>query len=671
MLISHSNKNNKINDMKKFKYIALSIVFAFALSSCNDYLDVNTDEDNPTSTSATVNTRLPWIQNYFAYAWGTAGMRSSTIAGLLTQTSTTNANGYLAAWNPVQSSCTTVYQNWYIGAGVNIDPMIEKALESGAYSYIGAGYCIKAMGFMTMLDLHGELPLTEAYTGKYNPAYDDGKTMYYACMDYLDKAIEYFSKTQESTAPSLAEGDLWNGGDVSKWLKLCYGLKARYLLKLSKKSDLYDSAAILAALENAPQSNADNTTMKHYNVEGDEHNFTVDDPYQTNVFWNSVGYGATTRTTRWYISMLDNSFSGGSGVIDPRLTKLVPAMMSNVALNQDGSIASYIWRRDKGVDMMNSDIRQRGAIYIAAFATSSDVKWSYVIKDATARNNFVAKASKIHKTEVVNDTIVKVTYQKGSAYCASTNYQDAVDTIYVSTRTNSMSTSGRSVTNMFYYPSTGYDYIAGTGTFYARPNSDSDILTYSEMCFIKAEVYFREGEKDKALVAYKDGIQAHFDRMQAKLDEWESDGSTNPDEMPMEETAITTYMNSDAVCQESGSLTMTEIMRQKMIAMGYSMENWNDMRRFNYSAGNVESFGTVYVDYKRPQEFSATNKIVGSSSAELTYWFRRFSQSTHESNYNLTQLLASNSLAMTDPIWSCPVWWDCATDDEYYSYINQ
>lgn len=656
--------------MKKFKYIALSMALVFGMSSCNEYLDVNTDMDNPTSTSATVNTRLPWIQNYFAYAWGTAGMRSCTAAGLLTQTSTTSGNGLIAAWNPTQGICTTVYQNWYIGAGVNIDPMIEKAKENGAYSYMGAGYCIKAMGFMMMLDLHGELPLTEAYTGKYNPTYDDGKTMYYACMDYLDKAIESFSKTQETTAPSFAEGDLWNGGDVSKWLKLCYGLKARYLLKLSKKSDLFDPNAILAALEKAQTSNSDNTIMKHYNVEGDETNFTVSDPYQTNVFWNSIGYGSTSRVTRWYISMLDNSFSNGSGVIDPRLSKLVPAMMSNVVLDQDGNIKSYVWRRDKGVDMMNSDIRQRGAIYAAAFATSADVAIKYTIADNDARNKFVADASNIHKVSV-SGNIVTVTYQKGSAYCNSTNYKDAVDTVYVSTRSNSMSTSGRSITDLFYYPSVGYNYVAGTGTFYARPNSDSDILTYAEMCFIKAEVYFRTGKKDDAWKAYQAGIKAHFDRMQTKLTKWKSDGSKNPDEMPMNEADITAYLNSSAVCQSSGTLTMAEIMRQKMIALGYDMEIWNDMRRFNYSVGNIDNFGTVYVDYKRPQEFSATNKITGSSPTDLTYWIRRFSQSSHESNYNLTQLLASNKFAMQDPIWSCPVWWDCTTDAEYYGYIKK
>ena len=172
----------------------------------------------------------------------------------------------------------------------------------------------------------------EAFTGKTNPAYDDGKTMYELCMGYLDKAIENFGEQQNATAPALSAGDLWNDGEVSKWLKLCYGLKARYLLKLSKKADLYDPEAILTALNSAPQSNDDNTIMKHYNVEGDEVNFTVSDPYQASVIWDCTGYGSTQRLTRWYVNLLTNKFTGGSGAEDPRLSKLVPAMMTNVKL---------------------------------------------------------------------------------------------------------------------------------------------------------------------------------------------------------------------------------------------------------------------------------------------------------------------------------------------------
>lgn len=639
--------------MKKLLYITISMVFLLGLPSCDKWLDVNVDPDNPNDLSATPEIRLPWIQHYYMYAWGTANMRTNTIAGILTQSSATVANGRLAAWNPLQSSCTTIYQNWFLGAAVNLNPLITKAEEAGAYHYMGAAYCIKAMGFLIMLDLHGEMPYTEAMTGKYNPAYDEGEVIYTGCMADLDKAIEYFGMTQEAGAPALAEGDTWNGGDVNKWIKLCYGIKARYLLQVSKKS-IFDPALVLAALQNAPQSNADNIIMKHYNVEGDAVNFTVGDPYQTNSTWNSAGYGTGQRTTRWYANLLTNSFTGGSGVIDPRMPKLLPAMMKNTVLNSSGDIVNYEWARDIGVDMMNSNIRLNGGPLGSSYTTANRVI-TYTIADDTERANFIAT---IPHAYTVNGTSVAVTYPRGAFYINSTNYKRAGDTVYVNMRANSMSTSGLSATDMYYYPTSGQPAVAGTGTFYARPDSDSDILTYAEMCFIKAEVYLRQGSSGEALSAYKAGIQANFERMQIKLNEWKAQGTINPDQMPMDQDDIDVYMASAAVVQSASALTMADIMQQKIIAMGINMQIWNDMRRFNYSAGNIGGYGVVYRDYKRPFEFTATNIMTGTSPADVSYWFRRFSQSTHESNYNNAQLMLSNTFAMQDPIWSDPVWWD-------------
>ncbi|MFZ2286667.1 MAG: SusD/RagB family nutrient-binding outer membrane lipoprotein [Bacteroidales bacterium] len=639
--------------MKKILYITITLAFLLGSSSCEKWLDINVDPDNPNDLSATPEIRLPWIQHYYMYAWGTANMRTSTIAGILTQTSTTASNGRLAAWNPLQASCTTIYQNWFLGAAVNLNPLISKAEEAGAYHYIGAAYCIKAMGFMMMLDLHGEMPYTEALSGKYNPAYDQGDVIYNGCLADLDKAIEFFGKAQEAGAPALSEGDTWNGGDVNKWIKMCYGLKARYLLQVSKKSS-YDGAAVLAALQNAPQSNADNIVMKHYNVEGDALNFTVGDPYQTNSTWNSAGYGTGQRTTRWYANLLTNSYTGGSGVIDPRMPKLLPAMMKNIKLNAAGDIISYEWARDIGVDMMNSDIRQNSGPINASYATAARTL-VYTIADATARDAFIAS---VPHPYTVSGNDVSVTYRKGSFYINSTNYKRAGDTVYVNLRSNSMSTSGLSPTDMYFYPTTGVLAVGGTGTFHARPDSDSDILTWSEMCFIKAEVYLRQGSAPEAFTAYRAGIQANFDRMQTKLNEWKSAGTINPDQMPMNEADIAAYMASAAVVQTASALTMADIIKQKIIALGFNMQNWNDMRRFNYSAGNIGSFGVVYRDYMRPYEFTANNIMVGTTPTDPTYWFRRFSQSTHESNYNNAQLMLSNPLAMKDAIWSDPVWWD-------------
>ena len=124
--------------MKKILYITLSLLITIGITGCNNWLDVNVDPDNPNNASATVDSRLPWIQHYYMYAWGNASMRGVTIAGLMTQTSTTTANGLLSAWNPSQAATTTTYQNWFIGAACNLDDMIEAAEKTSAYHYIGA-----------------------------------------------------------------------------------------------------------------------------------------------------------------------------------------------------------------------------------------------------------------------------------------------------------------------------------------------------------------------------------------------------------------------------------------------------------------------------------------------------------------------------------------------------
>ncbi|MDY0174791.1 MAG: SusD/RagB family nutrient-binding outer membrane lipoprotein, partial [Bacteroidales bacterium] len=82
-----------------------------------------------------------------------------------------------------------------------------------------------------------------------------------------------------------------------------------------------------------------------------------------------------------------------------------------------------------------------------------------------------------------------------------------------------------------------------------------------------------------------------------------------------------------------------------------------------YGAGNIGNFGQVYLNYVRPAEFSAPNKFPGASPTDENYWFRRYSQCSHETNYNKDNAKASNPLALdfaNGAIWSDPVWWDKA-----------
>ena len=662
--------------MKIFRYIIFSSLFAFTLSSCNDWLDLNVDPDAPNNESALVANRLPWIQKFFLYTMGPTNMRPSCTTGFYYSNSANNT--YLSVtWGLVAGTTTTSYQVWFVGVASNLNDLYNKAQKEGAYHYMAMSNIFHAMGFMYMLDLYGEMPYTQALGESPAPPYDDGKTIFYGCIDKLDEAIQLLSTPQEPGATYLAAGDMWNGGDVNKWIKVCYGLKARYLLKLSKKGDLFDPDAILDCLTKAPQSNADNTLAFCINSSTDVTDYLWGDPIMTNGNWDYVAYGSNQRISQYVVDLLTNM--RGAGVTDPRMSKIVPATMSNIKLGPDGRVQSYEWLRSKGVDFYGPSTRLLAggatSIQVASFATSGTEPVTYIIDDAAARESFIAAQEGKHVYKV-EENRVTVTYAPGSLFVESTNYLYAGDTVYVNLRQNSTLTGNGSLGPMdmnWYFNTAAMNAgaVASTGSFQTRPNSDQEILTYHEMCFIKAEVLLRQNRASEALQAYKDGIQAHMNFMQSKLTSWQAAGYTNPDMWPMNVTEMNDYLNSGAVCQNASDLTMADIMLQKYIAMGCNLETWNDMRRFNFSAGNIGSFGIVYPGYDRSPLFDGQAQITGTSKTDPKYWQRRWRLPDNlELNYNRLNAVAINARALANDIWCYPVWWDCATDQEYYGYIQ-
>jgi hypothetical protein len=607
--------------MKKLLYALLIMLTGISFSSCNNWLSINTDPNSPSNSSVSVSERLPYIQYHYLYGWGAASVRSSLINGSMTYTyGSTSANNNLAAWNPIQSSSTTPYQQWFVGAAANLSDLISKAESENAYYYIGAAYTIRAMGFMMMADLYGEIPYTDALSSSLSPAYDDGKTIFNGCMADLDKALTYFKMTQPSTATALSAGDSWNGGDVTKWVKLIHGLKARWLLNLSKKSDLFDPDAILTELESAPQSNTESTIKSNVNSLSDVNkDYLTGDPLNTSVIYDFTGESATCPYfTLWYKNLLTNSFTGGSGVVDPRLTRLLPSAQFSI-----GGTKTFV--TTSGVDVINSTIRNSGGPSTSTYSTTTK-KWT-------------------------------------SSHLG--------DTVYVGLK-NLSALYGATTTESTYLATDGT--VLSTGSYYTRPEGPNDILGYPEMCFIKAEVLFRKGDKSGALTAYQAGIKAHMELMNTTLSTYTTASSVNPGKQVIATSDITAFLSSAAVAQTVSDLTMAKIMQQKFIALSLNLQSWNDMRRFNYSAGNIGSYGVVYPDLDRPYEMTAAAKvkIPGTAKTDVNYWFRRFMQCSHETNYNSANLLLINPLGTdgTGIVWSIPVWWDTSTDDEYYTYIK-
>lgn len=614
--------------------LALGAALMFSTTSCSDWLDINDSPNSATDAAAPYDKRLANIEFYTHHAYYIGGQPIAYLCGDLTQNSRTNSQGKYAQWSMSEWRTTTVYQWWFVGAAPNIKPMIDDAMAKGAYHYAGVGHILLAYGMTMMNDLHGELPCYDALGANVTPTYSTGKEMYRYIMEEIDKGLELLSRDQAAGTSSLAANDYWGLGDVNKWIKLGNLMKARQLLKLSKKDrgsfDLasenfvYDANAILAALDKAFKSNSENMVVNHTDEpDGSTDHLGWGEQVYYSPLYSVIGMNSSSFFTK---TVEDNlTHFAGATIEDPRANHILPWAKSEItATTPEGLVwdETETWRRAVGVDML-SNVRLGGSPY----ATSWNDKENRFYCDSKDEN-------------CLGDTIYVQQRCGGKGY-----YQGTDLLIYLDNK------KGK-----------GKERSAMSGTFMTRPSSPGPIGTYYEACFIRAEVLFNEGNKAEAFKAYQDGVRAHMEFMKAKIDTWlAEDGNLArcPSFKAMTNEEITNYVNNGL--GTASDLTIGKIMTQKHIAMMFSQENWNDMRRYDYNPN-------VFLAWDKPYEYGVSSKI----NIPEGQYPRRWRVSSHEYNYNVNNLNAAcpNDLcnlvgAKTgdgwwneNDMWAIPVWWD-------------
>ena len=106
------------------------------------------------------------------------------------------------------------------------------------------------------------------------------------------------------------------------------------------------------------------------------------------------------------------------------------------------------------------------------------------------------------------------------------------------------------------------------GKWYSADAAPLQIITYAECKFIEAEAEFRKGEKDKAYMAYLQGIIQNMSNIDVEGD------------------SITAYTNNPIVAVGASNITLPLIFKEKYAALFLSPVTWDDMRRTDYNYKN-------------------------------------------------------------------------------------
>jgi hypothetical protein len=151
----------------------------------------------------------------------------------------------------------------------------------------------------------------------------------------------------------------------------------------------------------------------------------------------------------------------------------------------------------------------------------------------------------------------------------------------------------------------GYVGAGGTaspGRYIFDDRSRVPAMTYAQLQFIKAEAALRSGNQALARDAYRNGINAHIDFVNAR--NAEIAGGTATQISAAERAAFLASPNI-----MPATLTLSHIMTQKYIALwGWGhIDLWMDMRRFSYTDMDPASGTQVYRGFSIPSNLFPDN----------------------------------------------------------------
>jgi hypothetical protein len=206
-------------------------------ASCEGYLDVNTDPNNP--TAVTPNLVLPVGQYYTALYHSRD--RGLSHLGNMMMVNWSQSDGF--AWysdefkyNVTSSFYSGVFNNTF--ANTLKQYQILYNLEDEKYvNYKAIAMIMKSFHYQLLVDCYGDVPYTEALgrSKEATPVYDDAQTIYEDLIVQINAAIELI-KNAPSTAVVPGTDDAMFGGNMTNWIRFANTLKERILTRQSDMS---------------------------------------------------------------------------------------------------------------------------------------------------------------------------------------------------------------------------------------------------------------------------------------------------------------------------------------------------------------------------------------------------------------------------------------------------
>ncbi|MGB6153884.1 MAG: SusD/RagB family nutrient-binding outer membrane lipoprotein [Pricia sp.] len=289
------------------RYISFFVLTALLSIGCDDYLGENVDPNKELPSNVTAEDLLPNAIFNTADAHYNIALSmclySQQLASYFEPGADTHEEVQMASgWNAI-----------YLKALSDLDAIAAIAEENGANAYLGIAKVLQAQNLGMATDQWGAVPFSTATLGEedFTPSFDAQEDIYGTINTLLDEAITLLGQADAS----VGSDDLIHGGDISKWTKTAYFLKAKYALHLSEVDQDAAITGVLANVTNAFDSNEDDFQLV-YNTR----NFN---PWNSGVVLpNATGNLSVLLSDQLVSLMNGTSIPFANIALDPRLPRI-------------------------------------------------------------------------------------------------------------------------------------------------------------------------------------------------------------------------------------------------------------------------------------------------------------------------------------------------------------
>ncbi|MDY5089107.1 MAG: SusD/RagB family nutrient-binding outer membrane lipoprotein [Prevotella sp.] len=249
---------------KSILNIGMVCVLGLSLAACTDNFD-SMNQDPMGITNSDPSYVMPYIQEQGAHIASWEYQVGDNLHTNLYAQYFANSASYFNSDNYTYNSGWVTdgfWNNYYSGVLKQVKAVAETVKKLPAYDNIYQTMRIYAASCTAMTtDVFGDIPYSEAATGRSDAKYDSQKDIYAAVFKELTEAAAALNSNKADQAAYKDNQDLIYNGDMKKWVRLANSLRLRYALRLVYVDPALakqEGEAALAATGGLLQSNDDN-----------------------------------------------------------------------------------------------------------------------------------------------------------------------------------------------------------------------------------------------------------------------------------------------------------------------------------------------------------------------------------------------------------------------------